>query len=170
MDAKDLDAFLRIAEICHTYALGVDERDWPAVRRCFTPSATADYLDRPRCDGFEAIEAFLRRAVGALDATHHLIGNVTVRVDGELATSNCYLHAQHVRRGTPGGDLFTIGGVYRDTLILGADGWRISHRELRATWSAGNPAVLGRTEQLGQGGPPPGAQTEPAGPGITSSG
>jgi ketosteroid isomerase-like protein len=149
VDVDELRAVQSITEICHSYALAVDGHDWQALRRCFTADATADYLDRPSCDGYEAIESFIRRALEPLDASQHLIGNVTVKIGAESATSTCYLHAQHVRRGTPGGDLFTIGGTYRDTLVRGSTGWRISHRSLEATWSAGNPAVLGRTAHLG---------------------
>ncbi|WP_157985267.1 nuclear transport factor 2 family protein [Lentzea terrae] len=50
--------------------------------------------------------------------------------------------AQHIRRNTPGGELYVVTGRYDDTLRRTADGWRFTHRTLTRSWSDGNPAVL----------------------------
>jgi hypothetical protein len=63
--------------------------------------------------------------------------------DGHEATSQCYLQAQHVRAGTPGGDTFVVVGRYSDELVRTEDGWRIAVRWLETWWTSGNQAVLG---------------------------
>ena len=68
-------------------------------------------------------------------------------VDGDTATSTCYLHAQHVLPGTAGGDQFVFAGRYLDNLVRTADGWRIAERTLEAMWTSGNPAVIARPLQ-----------------------
>ena len=65
-----------------------------------------------------------------------------MRVDGDTATHRCHLQSQHVKRGTPGGDNFLIGGIYDDRLARTPDGWRITYRTLIAVWTDGNPAVI----------------------------
>ena len=59
------------------------------------------------------------------------------------ARSECYLQAQHVRLGTPGGDTTIVAGTYADRLQRQPDGWKITHRRLTVTWTDGNSAVLG---------------------------
>ena len=93
--------------------------------------------------GYDALEQVCRAALEPLDVSQHLLGNFTVELDGDGAECECYLHAQHVRAGTAGGEQYVVAGTYRDTLRRDADGWLITHRTLDVVWTAGNPAVLG---------------------------
>ena len=95
----------------------------------FAKDATAD-LHGVHCDGQDAIIARIERPISRLDATQHLVGNHQVHVDGDTATHRCYLQSQHVKRGTPGGDNFLIGGTYEDRLARTPEGWRITHRTM----------------------------------------
>ena len=94
-----------IIDVCIRYATAIDDRDWDRLSSCFLPDAVAVYhADRPLV-GYEAIEQAVRTAVTPLSRTQHLVGNFTVVLDGDEASSRCYLHAQHVKTGTPGGEL-----------------------------------------------------------------
>ena len=137
---SDEQAIIDVA-IAYTWALDTKQID--QLRSVFAPDATAD-LHGVACDGLDAIIARIERPLSELDATQHLVGNHQVRVDGDTATHRCHLQSQHVKRGTPGGDNFLIGGVYEDRLARTADGWRITHRTMTAVWTDGNPAVVGR--------------------------
>ncbi|HEU5267722.1 MAG TPA: nuclear transport factor 2 family protein, partial [Jatrophihabitans sp.] len=132
-DLSDLLDKQAITEACYRYAIVLDNRDWPALATVFTPDAEAYYLDMPPCIGYQAIEDTCRAALSVLDASQHLIGNVTVTLDGDdpdSAESLCYLQAQHVKSGTEGGDNFIIAGRYLDRFVRTADGWRIKQRRL----------------------------------------
>ncbi|MCX6386165.1 MAG: nuclear transport factor 2 family protein [Solirubrobacterales bacterium] len=48
----------------------------------------------------------------------------------------------HVFKGAEGGDHYLVGGHYVDRLVRTADGWRIAHRTLHATWMEGNASVF----------------------------
>jgi 3-phenylpropionate/cinnamic acid dioxygenase small subunit len=98
------------------------------------------------CSGVEAIIDRIGDAIGRFDRTQHLIGNHQVVVDGDRATHRCQLHSQHVRQGTPGGDTFVVGGFYADRVVRMPVGWRIAHRLMQQTWTAGNPAVTRRSD------------------------
>lgn len=133
-----------IIDLLHRYACALDEKDWPLLATCFTADAVALYGEAlGRQEGFAAIENVCRAALGHLDSSQHMISNPEIQVEGDTATARCYVHAQHTKAGTPGGDNVTIGGTYLDELVRTADGWRIRHRELRFLWQEGNQAVLG---------------------------
>jgi ketosteroid isomerase-like protein len=132
-----------ITRLCYRYGTTLDDRDWPGLRTCFTDDAVTVYEGLGEFTGYPAIEQVCQAALGSLDRSQHLIGNVSVEVDGDAATAQCYLHAQHVRAGTPGGDLHVIAGRYSDQLVRTADGWRFTRRRLETWWTDGNPAVLG---------------------------
>jgi 3-phenylpropionate/cinnamic acid dioxygenase small subunit len=133
-----------IIDVCVRYATAIDDRDWERLRSCFLPDAVGVYhADRP-LTGYPAIEEAVRTAVTPLSRTQHLVTNFTVVLDGDRATSRCYLHAQHVRAGLPGGETFVIAGRYSDRLVRTDDGWRIRERRLDRWWTAGNPAVTAR--------------------------
>ena len=125
------------------YATALDAHEWERFRTCFVPDAVAVYQGVGRLEGVDAIEQACRASLEPLDASQHLVSNFEVEVHGDRATATCYLQAQHVLTGTPGGDTFTVAGTYVDALVRTPNGWRIVSRELRHSWTAGNRAVLG---------------------------
>lgn len=125
--------------IAYTWAL--DTRQFEALRDVFTPEATG-MLRGVQCDGIDAIIARIQRPLASLDASQHIVSNHQVRVDGDTATCRCYVFAQHVRGGTPGGDNFIVAGIYDDRLERRAEGWRIVHRTMAQLWQDGNPEVV----------------------------
>ena len=144
--ARSIDELFDQRDICdllHRYARALDEKDWEMLATCFTPDAVALYGEvLGRKEGFEAIAETCRTALGNLDSSQHMITNPEVAVDGETATARCYVQAQHTKAGTPGGDNYTIGGIYHDEIVLTDAGWRIRQRELKMLWQEGNQAVL----------------------------
>jgi ketosteroid isomerase-like protein len=131
-----------ITETCYRYGIALDSRDWATLATCFTPDAGAFYTGLPPALGYQAIEDTCRATLTPLTASQHLIGNVTVTLNGDAAECVSYLQAQHVKTGTPGGDNFTIAGRYRDRFVRTDEGWRMQERHLDIMWTAGNPAVL----------------------------
>jgi ketosteroid isomerase-like protein len=134
----------RIVDVCTSYALALDSRDWARLRECFTPDAVALYGNLGRNDGYEAIEATCRSALEPLTASQHLLGNHLVEISGDLATSVCYFQAQHVMESQDAGPTYIIAGRYDDDFVRSESGWRIARRTLTVMWAAGNPAVLER--------------------------
>jgi len=131
----------QISDVLTRYVLSQDAHDWVTYAACFTPDAVFAHPGG-QIDGAEGIVARARRALEPLTASQHLLGSILVVVDGDTATSTSYFHAQHVRSGAPGGDLYVIAGTYRDRLARTPDGWRISRRDQDYLWRSGNPAVI----------------------------
>ena len=132
-----------IIDVLHTYAWAIDSRDFPLLATdVFAERVIADYgLPEPLRSAAELVE-YMTAAHRHLDATQHLIGNCSVRLAGDTATSRCYAHASLVRRGTPGGERIVFGAHYSDELVRGANGWRIHRRVARMFFRDGNLAVL----------------------------
>lgn len=132
-----------ISDLIYRYGSSLDDRDWARLSNCFTSDAVAVYgAEIGRQNGYAAIENICRTFLEPLDSSQHLISNLEIEIEGDTARSRCYLHAQHTKAGTPGGDNLTIGGRYIDELIRTFDGWRIRKRELRVMWQEGNHGIF----------------------------
>ncbi len=141
-----LQAKQDISDVVFAYGYALDNRDWDRLRSCFTPDVVGRYGGEP-IEGYEGIEAMCRATLEPMAVSQHLIGNVVVTIDADdldRAASVCYLHAQHVRPGTEGGEQFIFAGRYLDRLVRTAEGWRIAGRTLEAMWTSGNPAMIAR--------------------------
>ena len=125
-------------------ALAQDARDWDRLAACFESDAVYQHPGG-ELHGANAIVDRARTALTPLDASQHLLGTILVTL-AEEATAITYFQAQHVRRGTPGGDLYTIAGTYRDRLVCSDGRWRIAHRTQEYTWRDGNPDVIRRDD------------------------
>lgn len=132
-----------ITELCVRYTTALDTKDWALLRNCFT-AAPVFVHPGGQLSGFDEILARTSAALNPLDATQHLLGNITVEVAGATARSICYFQAQHVRAGTPGGELYIIAGRYADSLERTPQGWRIAERVQTYMWRDGNRAVVAR--------------------------
>lgn len=133
-----------IADVLSRYSTALDTRSWELLDQVFTPDADCDYGALGTPSGVHSIVDLIRSTIGSLDATQHLIGNVTVAVAGDRASADCYLISQHIRAGAPGGEHYLLGGRYSDRLARTQDGWRITHRTLHRLWSTGNRDVVTR--------------------------
>jgi SnoaL-like protein len=140
----DLSGRAVMAELLERYAWAVDGGDWDLLRSCFTQDCYADYhLDGGRgLTGPDAVADFLARLYAPLTATQHFITNQRVLLDGRTASGSCYVLAQHVRKGAPGGSRYLMGAMYHDVFTETGDGWRIARHEAEGIWTEGNPAVL----------------------------
>jgi ketosteroid isomerase-like protein len=144
LDLQQVLDRLEIGDLLARYCTALDRRDWDRLADVFTADAVCDYGALGTPTGVAEITGLVRGTLDTLDATQHLIGNVVVAVDGDTATAHCYLIAQHLREGTPGGETYLLGGTYEDVLLRTADGWRITHRTLDRLWATGNRDVVMR--------------------------
>lgn len=133
---------LAIVGVLHRYAFAIDDADFESLAGVFTPDAVMEFPGWGVREGRPAIIELISGVVAELDATQHFLGNATVTsLEGDRATARSYVWAQHVLNGTLGGDLFVVGGQYRDELVRIDGSWRIHRRHLQRIWTDGNPAV-----------------------------
>ena len=139
----ELEDRLAITDVLYQYATGLDQRDWDALRECFTEDGIADFLEFGGVnEGQEAIVELCSGVLSGLDSSQHLIGNPRVTLEGDRARAVCYFQAQHFLASPGGGNTYLVGGHYEDRLRRTSYGWRIEHRTLHCTWQDGNAGVF----------------------------
>jgi hypothetical protein len=141
-----MSEWARVTESMVRYGRAIDTKDYALLDTCFTEDAVIRYSRSFADDirGPAALVDYLDHAVGPLTATQHLFGSFEVDLDGDEAFFRCYVQAQHMLLGTPGGHLFTVGGRYANTAVRSDDGlWRMTLLDFEPTWTGGNPEVLG---------------------------
>jgi hypothetical protein len=129
------DAIQRV--ICD-YIRGQDRLDPGIQRRAFHDDA---YVD---CGVFagspDDYVAFAQAALARYEASHHLIGQIDIEVDGPRASGEVYFLAWHRSgRGADAMDVF-IAGRYIDAYEDRGSGWRIAARREIMDWGRKVPA------------------------------
>jgi ketosteroid isomerase-like protein len=136
---RGLASFARIA----------DTKSFDALADVFADDVRFDYGTGKLEVGLGALRALLTHHLGRCGGTQHLIGSITVDVDGDSAVSKAYVQARHQRARDPLGPVFDTNGEYADNWHRHPEGWRIVER--RATWAtmSGDPRIISETDQLG---------------------
>ncbi|MFM6853567.1 MAG: nuclear transport factor 2 family protein [Sphingopyxis sp.] len=132
-EVRDLAARRDIMGAVQRYMRGLDRLDPALQRSAFHDGAFVDCgLMAGDADAFvEFAQGFL----GAVDASHHLLGQVDVAIAGDTAQGECYFQAWHATNDAAGQprDLF-IAGRYVDEYARRGGQWRITHRKLITDW------------------------------------
>ncbi len=145
MDDAKLQLLLDRAEISDVqlrYATGLDTRDWVLFRSCFTDEIDTDFTSvfggTPRKVKADRWADAARRSLSGLKATHHMITNHAITVNGDEALCIAYLQATHYLPNDTGDNTQTMGGYYTNHFARTPQGWKIRACKLTLTWTAGN--------------------------------
>ena len=135
-----------ISQMISRLALGMDLRDVEMFQSCW---ADEFYLSVPPLagdsvplEGTMRAEEHARNAIGMLSeftASHHVLANHCIDVDGDTAKCSVYLIGTHTLLGVEDGDpVHTIGARYDFECSRTPDGWKITHMLWTRVWSTGN--------------------------------
>jgi hypothetical protein len=131
-----------IVRLLDLYATALDSREWVLLREVFTANAAVNFGEGPTREVGEVIDT-IRGFLDGCGPTQHLQGNYRVDIDGDRATSRCYIRAFHLGVDRHTGTTYEMAGEYIDALVRTADGWRISERSFSIFWEQGNRELLG---------------------------
>jgi len=137
-EVRDLAARRDINRAVQRYMRGLDRLDPALQTSAFHPDAEVD------CGlmkgGVEEFVTFAQGLLAGMDATHHMLGQVDIEIDGDRASGECYFQAWHRTGSEADGwrDLF-IAGRYLDTYDCRAGDWRIASRTLVTDWVTDHP-------------------------------
>jgi len=109
----DLLAERAIARQLILFARAMDARDWAALDAIVAEEATGDYGEGPLA-GRAAIVATMRKYLDGCGPTQHLLGNLVIDLDGDRATSRCYVNDIHLGPGDKSALTFRTLGDYHD--------------------------------------------------------
>ena len=146
MSEKQIDQLeekQKIVDLTIAYTWIIDHGPRERLREIFTKNAVF-IIDPRHLNGIDEIRGKIERTLGGLSSSQHIVSNHQVSIDGDTATSRCYLHAQHTLNETEGGDNYVMAGRYIDKLVRVDSEWRITERQLMLDWTEGNNRVLAR--------------------------
>jgi hypothetical protein len=138
-EVRDLAARRDITGAVHRYMRGLDRLDPVLQRSAFHDGA---YVDCGLMAGpVDEFITFAQGFLGDLEATHHFLGQITIQLNGDTASGECYFQAWHGTRDEAGKprDLF-ISGRYIDDYACNNGEWRIAKRLLITDWVKDDPA------------------------------
>jgi 3-phenylpropionate/cinnamic acid dioxygenase small subunit len=135
-----------ISDVQLRYATGLDSRDWPLFRSCFTDEIETDFTSvfggEPRKVSANRWTEAARRSLSGLAATQHMITNHVITVAGDDATCIAYVQARHYLPNNAGDSMQTMFGYYTNRFVRTAAGWKIRACKLTVTWQTGNPGIF----------------------------
>lgn len=120
-----------IIDLVHRYSYYVDHKLYDELVELFTEDCVVDYGPgvAPPARGRAAFRSMFGLPGGGFAATSHHNANVLItREDEDRASVRTSVYAWHRRID---GTTARLWGYYHDTVVRGADGWRIATRELR---------------------------------------
>ncbi len=109
-------------------AEAMDRRDWVSLERILTEDATGDFGPDHILQDRSAFVGMFHQFLGSCGPTQHLLGNIVVNIDGDIAESSCYVRDMHQGRGDLSHLHFSSPGQYRDRWRRTAEGWQLVHR------------------------------------------
>jgi hypothetical protein len=119
---------LEIQQLLIDYSTAIDQRRFDDLDRVFTPDAYVDFRAMGGMDGgYPDIKVWLAQVLPNFPAYAHLLGNFSVRIAGDTASSRTICFNPMVVGGDNGQVLF-CGFWYDDEFIRTADGWRMTRR------------------------------------------
>lgn len=140
-EVRDLAARRDIADAAARYMRGLDRLDPVLQRSAFHDDAMIDCgLMQGSADEFVD---FAQGLLAGMGATHHLLGQSLITIDGQIARGEWYFQAWHSSKGDDGEprDLF-ISGRYLDEYACRDGEWRILRRVLVTDWVKDDPGSL----------------------------
>jgi SnoaL-like domain len=131
-----------IARQLAAFARAMDGRDWAALDAVIAAEATADFGTGP-VSGRAAIIHVMRSFLDDCGPTQHLLGNLTIEVEGARARSRCYVSDLHLGRGDNAALTFQTLGEYQDLWQCREAHWWLVERVKLNRAQLGSFAVLG---------------------------
>lgn len=127
-----------IRECLARYARGVDRLDADMVRSAYWPDVVDTHLTfTGNCEEF--ID-WSFAAMGGMDQTQHILGQVLFNIQGDTADVESYFWGFHRINGPDGGKFDVLaGGRYVDRLEKRDDEWRIIERLVVTDWFRQSP-------------------------------
>jgi 3-phenylpropionate/cinnamic acid dioxygenase small subunit len=118
----------QIAEVLNRYATGIDSKDWPLFRSCWTDDIDVDYGDLGRFTTADELTDLMTKLHDSMGPTYHRMSNFVIDVDGDRATVRSYVHAVLMLRPGDSANWVDAVGHYDDVFVRTPEGWRISSR------------------------------------------
>jgi hypothetical protein len=127
----------------------LDACDWRAYGASFVEDVVFDFREhgaappeaRQLIVGLDTIIALQKSVIEGFDITQHLVTNMLHAIDGDCATTDCYLYAEHFLTTDRGDRSVSLGGRYEVSSRRHAGGWKVHRWRFHSPWLRGNPML-----------------------------
>ncbi|HEY3922979.1 MAG TPA: nuclear transport factor 2 family protein [Acidothermaceae bacterium] len=119
----------------------LDERDFDGLRELFTDNASVS-TPGGEVRGHDALVAQARARHSNDEGIQHLITNLLIDHDGDLAAVRANLLVTFAKTGVGDPAPFVLGEVYRFNLERTSSGWRITRLTSSPVWTLNLPPQL----------------------------
>lgn len=123
---------LEIQQLLVDYSTAIDLRRFDDLDNVFTSDAYIDYRALGGIDGaYPEVKQWLSQVLPNFPAYAHMLGNFSVRIDGDTAASRVICFNPMVFSGDPSGgagQVLFCGLWYDDEFVRTPDGWRMTRR------------------------------------------
>jgi len=121
----------------------MDHREWEALETFVRADVTTDFGMGSVLYGREAMIKAMRSFLDDCGPTQHLLGNVVIDVEGDVATSRAYVSDMHKGVGDKSEVTFSTLGEYHDRWRRIDGTWYMIHRTKLNRATLGDISVLG---------------------------
>ena len=121
---------LEIQQLLVDYSTAIDQRRFDDLDVVFTPDAYIDYRALGGIDGrYPEVKKWLSEVLSTFPVYSHMLGNFSVRVEGDTASSRVICFNPMVLPGeSPGDKVLFCGLWYDDEFVRTPAGWRMTRR------------------------------------------
>lgn len=141
MDIQEISDRMEIEQLLIEYCHAIDDFDWDALDRVFTPDAVIDYSEMtPFRGNLAQAKTFLAQAMANTAHCQHIISTSQIRIDGDRAFGRTICTNPMVAKDS--GRLMVVGLWYRDEFRRTSEGWRITHRYEESSWRYNIPGDM----------------------------
>ncbi|MDR3419554.1 MAG: nuclear transport factor 2 family protein [Nevskia sp.] len=145
LSLQEISDRLEIQQLFVDYSTAIDRKDFDALDRVFTPDAYIDYRAMGGIDGrYPQIKAWLAQVLPNFPRYYHMLGNPSIRVEGDRAASSviCFNPMQvQLPDGQP--QVMFLGLWYHDKLLRTPQGWRLIERVEEKCFDHNVPGGIG---------------------------
>lgn len=139
---------LAVVEALYRFAAGIDLRDADLLASAFAQNVVSDFrpaaaksgFEYPVLEGKDTVVTALGSSLSQIDTTHS-VSNPRVSVDGDKATLEAMVEAQHLPSSDHSRN-YLMKNRYDVELVRQGDLWVIQHMTIDNVWRAGDPTVL----------------------------
>jgi len=123
---------LEIQQLLVDYSTAIDQRRFDDLDKVFTPDAYIDYRALGGIDGrYPEVKEWLSQVLSTFPVYAHMLGNFSVRIDGDTASSRVICFNPMVLPGDSPGhkdQVLFCGLWYDDDFVRTPQGWRMTRR------------------------------------------
>jgi SnoaL-like domain len=141
LSLQEISDRMEIQQLMVDYSTAIDSKKFDDLDRVFTADAYIDYRAMGGIDGrFPEVKAWLKEVLPNFSMYYHMIGNVSIKVSGDTATSKiiCF-NPMQMDLADGGKQIMFLGLWYVDKFVRTAAGWRMCERVEESCFASNVP-------------------------------